>query len=94
MRLKLDGIGKTMPEVNSRNEALPSTSPADLRGVPEREYGRTADGELMRDGAWRYERVSVAAYYLAQKRNFMPGNEFSDWTLAERQINATDEAGS
>jgi hypothetical protein len=30
--------------------------------------------------------VAVAAYYLAERRNFAPGGEEADWLLAEQQI--------
>jgi hypothetical protein len=36
----------------------------------------------------------MAAYYLAESRGFRPGNELRDWTLAELQTDAIDEAGS
>jgi hypothetical protein len=52
----------------------------------------SARGELRRDAAWRHERVSVAAYYLAQRRGFAPGGETTDWRLAEAQTDAADEA--
>jgi hypothetical protein len=48
---------------------------------------------LLRDGAWRYERVSVAAYYYSKGRGFEPGGEAEDWRRAEAQIDAADEAG-
>lgn len=53
----------------------------------------TARGELLRDAAWRHERVSVAAYYLAQRRCFASGGEIADWRLAESQTDAVDEGG-
>jgi len=30
--------------------------------------------------------IAVAAYYLAERRAFAPGNAERDWLLAERQI--------
>ena len=36
----------------------------------------------------RKEMVSEAAYYIAEQRGFLPGNEVEDWLLAERQIDA------
>jgi len=53
----------------------------------------TSQGEILRDAAWRHERVSVAAYYLAQRRCFVSGSEAADWRLAESQTDAVDEAG-
>jgi hypothetical protein len=57
------------------------------------ETSGSSQGELLRDGAWRHERVSVAAYYRAEARNFIPGGEAEDWRLAEAQVDAADEAG-
>lgn len=31
-------------------------------------------------------KIAEAAYFLAKRRNFAPGNEASDWFLAERSI--------
>jgi hypothetical protein len=54
----------------------------------------SAQAELRRDQTWRHERVAVAAYYIAQRRGFEPGSAAMDWRLAERQIDAADEACS
>jgi 2-oxoglutarate dehydrogenase complex dehydrogenase (E1) component-like enzyme len=32
------------------------------------------------------ELVAVAAYYLAERRNFKPGHETEDWLAAESQV--------
>jgi Protein of unknown function (DUF2934) len=34
----------------------------------------------------RREFVAVAAYYLAERRNFKPGHETEDWLAAESQV--------
>jgi Protein of unknown function (DUF2934) len=34
----------------------------------------------------RRELIAVAAYYLAESRNFQPGHEHEDWLAAEVQI--------
>jgi hypothetical protein len=39
-------------------------------------------------GQAREETIRVAAYYLAEKRGFVPGMELDDWLIAERQIDA------
>jgi hypothetical protein len=36
--------------------------------------------------AERARMVAVAAYYLAERRQFAPGGEEADWLLAEQQI--------
>jgi hypothetical protein len=62
------------------------------RGI-DSESNESSLGELQRDGAWRRERVSVAAYYCAERRGFGSGGEAEDWRLAEAQTDAADEAG-
>jgi hypothetical protein len=42
--------------------------------------------------AERVQQIAVAAYYLAEKRNFTPGSELEDWLCAERQIDAAEQA--
>jgi hypothetical protein len=36
----------------------------------------------------RAEMIAVAAYFLAEKRNFAGGSELDDWLTAEREIDA------
>jgi Protein of unknown function (DUF2934) len=36
--------------------------------------------------------VAVAAYYLAERRNFEPGHELNDWLTAEAQISSELES--
>ena len=38
--------------------------------------------------------IATAAYYIAQQRNFAPGNELGDWLMAEQQVLATHLAKS
>lgn len=38
------------------------------------------------DGATRYERISIAAYYRAQARGFAPGQAMDDWLVAEAEV--------
>jgi hypothetical protein len=64
-----------------------------LSEVVDAESKEAAVGELQRDGAWRRERVSVAAYYAAQRRGFEPGGQAEDWRLAEAEVNMADESG-
>lgn len=35
--------------------------------------------------------IAVAAYYLAERRNFEPGHEMEDWLNAEAQVKAQVE---
>jgi Protein of unknown function (DUF2934) len=55
------------------------------------EVVRSAQEECKRDDTWRHTRVTIAAYYLAERRGFEPGSEAADWKLAELQIDAADE---
>lgn len=32
--------------------------------------------------------IATAAYFIAQQRNFAPGNELGDWLMAEQQVHA------
>lgn len=34
----------------------------------------------------REQMIAEAAYYLAEQRGFVPGNEVSDWLLAEADV--------
>ena len=34
----------------------------------------------------RHELIAVAAYHLAERRNFEPGHETEDWLAAESQV--------
>lgn len=33
--------------------------------------------------------IAEAAYFAAERRNFLPGNELSDWLVAEQEIAVT-----
>ena len=35
-----------------------------------------------------HQLTAVAAYYLAERRNFEPGHEIEDWLIAEAQVRA------
>ena len=34
----------------------------------------------------RWKMIAVAAYHIAEKRNFAPGNDLQDWVEAEQEI--------
>jgi hypothetical protein len=57
------------------------------------EMNSASQDQLQRDATWRRERVSVAAYYCAERRGFASGGEASDWRAAEAQTDAADESG-
>ena len=45
------------------------------------------------DRAERRERISVAAYYKAERRNFQADGELDDWLEAEREVDSAGAAG-
>jgi len=38
--------------------------------------------------------IATAAYFIAEKRNFAPGDEINDWLMAEQQILAAHTANA
>ena len=68
------------PTDNARGSATP---PADSL-QPSRERG---------DDATRRERIAVAAYYRAERRNFQSDGELDDWLEAEREVDSAGAAG-
>lgn len=38
------------------------------------------------DGVDRFERIAVAAYYRAEARGFVPGQDMDDWLTAEAEV--------
>ena len=58
----------------------------------QREIDSTADIKVTRQVAeplsdeQRRDLIAVAAYYLAERRNFEPGHETEDWLAAELQV--------
>jgi len=38
--------------------------------------------------------VATAAYFIAQRRNFAPGNELGDWLTAEQQVLSAHSASN
>jgi hypothetical protein len=52
-----------------------------------------AEAPLERDAAWDDERlfqsISENAYYRAERRGFMPGEQLTDWLAAEQEVLAT-----
>jgi hypothetical protein len=44
------------------------------------------------DPTLRKHRIAVLAYFKAQERGFVAGNELDDWLAAERELDAADGA--
>jgi hypothetical protein len=38
--------------------------------------------------------IATAAYFIAQKRNFAPGDELNDWLMAEQEVLAAHAANA
>lgn len=48
----------------------------------------TEMAEQFMAGEDRYRMIAEAAYFRAEQRGFIPGNEFDDWLAAELEIDA------
>lgn len=58
--------------------ALPKRSLHSAAGMPSKSVPAPSDG--------RYERISMTAYYLAERRGFAAGGEVDDWLRAETMV--------
>ena len=67
----------------------PSREAADT--IPEASFEPAEEGlqALMAD---LHQRSRIAAYFLAERRGFVPGHELDDWLAAEDAIEAEDAA--
>ncbi|MHB8476773.1 MAG: DUF2934 domain-containing protein [Steroidobacteraceae bacterium] len=71
------GPNKSKANSHSQNaDAIASSIPIQVTGQ---------DMEPLTDEQ-RRELIAVAAYYLAERRNFEPGHETEDWLAAESQV--------
>ncbi|MBA2410112.1 MAG: DUF2934 domain-containing protein [Gammaproteobacteria bacterium] len=59
----------------------PTVKKTDARGRTEKQ---TPSLTLTPEERWRM--VAVAAYHIAEKRGFSPGNPLDDWLNAEREV--------
>ena len=41
----------------------------------------------------RHHYIEVAAFYVAQRRGFAPGNPFDDWAMAEQEVDGLIASG-
>jgi Protein of unknown function (DUF2934) len=64
---------------HSQNEAQPEIDSTALVKVT-RQFVEPLTGDR------RHELIAVAAYHLAEGRNFEPGHETEDWLAAESQV--------
>ena len=65
---------------NLAAEVISSKSLANLRSVS------TKRASYLTDKLDRQRRIATAAYYRAEKRGFIGGNELQDWLNAEAEI--------
>lgn len=79
-------VGEKPPKKSkSRTDAKPVN--AEEKSLPRRRSSRSAGLPLSLSDRERNERISVAAYFRAEKRGFAPGGEIEDWISAEAEIN-------
>jgi Protein of unknown function (DUF2934) len=89
-------INKASPS-RVKTSATSDTNAAKASGTDER--GRNAikqhsSTQTSMTQEERHERISVAAYRLAEGRHFAPGGELEDWLRAEAEINGVPSASS
>lgn len=82
---KASAANKTPKASKQASQAKTSNS-----GKPSRSRHPLAPSKALRPSmsdSERNQRVSVAAYFRAEKRGFSPGGELDDWFSAETEIN-------
>ncbi len=70
-----------------RSEAPPPTPTASRRGTSIRSATLTAKRTAL-VGEDRRRLIAEAAYFLAERRGFAPGQELEDWLAAEIEVDA------
>ncbi len=70
-------------KIKTANLSLPSQHSPLTAAPPQKQ---TITAKPAGKGRDRRTMVAEAAYYLAEKRNFLPGCELDDWLMAEREI--------
>ncbi|PTD96370.1 DUF2934 domain-containing protein [Pseudothauera lacus] len=78
--------------VSKSAAAKPSAPPAAPAAKPRaRKRSNAAAGTLNAEQRSHY--VEVAAYYIAERRNFTPGDPMADWLEAEAEIDRLLSSG-
>lgn len=81
-----------MPTSDRIQKAVARTGGA--RAATEVEHPAAArTAEATHSGLTRLDRIRLAAYSAAERRGFAPGHEESDWSEAERQVDAQAHHG-
>lgn len=61
------------------------------RKASTRKTGEKTDDKMKVSVGERHEMVSVAAYFIAERRGFLTGYEHDDWLAAEAEVDARIE---
>jgi hypothetical protein len=78
------------PEPVAKAKAAPKTAPKAAAAKPARPRVKKAAGVPPEQ---RRNYVEVAAYHIAERRGFAPGNPLEDWVQAEAEIDRLIAAG-
>jgi hypothetical protein len=73
-------------ELNGSAPAAASTSGTSGSWAKEASLRFVAPSQRPMSAEERHAAIAVAAYHLAERRNFAPGHEAEDWLAAEAQI--------
>lgn len=69
----------------AKPEAAKAKAPAPVAKAPTaKRSGKVSKTEM--GAEQRYRMIAEAAYYIAERRNFAPGDAGADWAQAEKQI--------
>jgi len=100
-------VGSNRPGADARDDepTLPGLKPTSVAGpgfgrdqsMATADAGRTAPvrpAEPVYDTPEsRQEKIALCAYYRAEKRGFVGGNELDDWLAAEQEVDARNSLG-
>lgn len=81
----MSSIGKTRVHPSSSRDKSPNVRPR-RNGVVQRNLHEPGYGKMLVDSDKREQLIATVAYYRAQQRGFMPGNELEDWLQAETEV--------
>ena len=82
-----NGTPVPAPEVTAKAVTLTAQS---INAAPTPDTAaQAADGAAPGAGE-RHQRIAIAAYFLAEKRNFEGGHETEDWLAAEALVDGAD----
>jgi hypothetical protein len=74
---------KPIAKVSAAKAALPKAAPKAAAAKPKRASAKKAAGIPSEQ---RRNYIEMAAYYIAERRGFAPGNPLEDWVQAEAEI--------